>query len=272
MEMIKAIDGNNYIKEKIKSGIPFIASKMGAVEQRVIIAKLNNNYNSVRSMASDNAGITPSDDATLDFFFDEYTQALQNTDILGSMCMDSEKMIISKYSPNSIFSELRLLEPFYFENPWSEMLAALNVLIIHPFEATIQKQYSIREQLFANEKILPKFNLLTIKAEQTNGGGMDNNKPFIESLNIMKSKIDSFNFDIAIIGCGAYGLLLANYIKNKGKQAVHIGGGMQILFGIKGRRWDAHPEISSMYNESWCRPLDEEKTRNYNIIEGGTYW
>jgi hypothetical protein len=57
-----------------------------------------------------------------------------------------------------------------------------------------------------------------------------------------------------------------------GKQAIHIGGGLQILFGIKGKRWDVHPEISAMYNDYWARPMDNEKTINFQSIEGGTYW
>lgn len=42
------------------------------------------------------------------------------------------------------------------------------------------------------------------------------------------------NFDTAIIGCGAYGMPLAAQIKNAGRQAIHLGGAVQLLFGIKG--------------------------------------
>lgn len=272
MNTIKGIEGNNIIKEKILSKDPFIATKLGAVEQSVIIAKINNNLNSVRVMASHNAGITPSDDETLNFFFTEYTGALRNCDMIGSMGQHNEQFIISEFSPHASYYELRYLEPFYYENPWSESLKDLNVLVIHPFEETIKKQYSIKDKLFNNPKILPDFNLKTIKAVQTNGGGRVDSKPFIESLQIMKDKIDSIEFDVALIGCGAYGLLLGNYIKNKNKKAIHIGGGLQILFGIKGKRWDVHPEVSAMYNEHWCRPSEDEKTLNIQVVEGGTYW
>lgn len=272
MEIIKGVEGNNLIKNKILSGEAFIATKLGAVEQSVIMSKLNNNYNSIRDFASKNAGITPSDDQTLNYFFENYTESLRNCDMVGSMEQPNERFIISKYVPNAIYSELRYLEPFYYDNPWSQSLLGLNVLIIHPFEQSIINQYSIREKLFVNKKILPEFNLLTIRSEQTNGGGRAESKPFIESLEIMKNKIDSIDFDIALIGCGAYGLLLSNHVKLKNKQAIHIGGGLQILFGIKGRRWDVHPEISSLYNENWCRPMDDEKTINIQLVEGGTYW
>jgi len=273
MEIIKAFDGNEFIKNKIITGEPFIASKMGGVEQNIMLTYLNNgNFDGIRHMGSVNAGITPANDETLTFFCEKYASALNNTNILGSMGMPNEVQIINKYTKNCKLSELRLLEPFYFENPWSKTLEGKNVLIIHPFEQTIISQYKKHEQLFVNKKILPKFNLLTIKAEQTNGGGLTNSKPFIESLEIMITKMDKINYDIAIIGCGAYGLLLADHAKRKEKQAIHIGGGLQIMFGVKGKRWDVHPEISAMYNEHWVRPMDEEKTINFHAIEGGTYW
>jgi hypothetical protein len=133
-------------------------------------------------MASNNAGITPADDYTLSYFNRKYINALGDVDILGHMPSHQEKYLISRYAPQSEFSELRLLEPFYFENPWSEALKGKKVLVIHPFEDTILNQFINRDKLFDNKKILPKFDLITIKAEQTNGGGTGNNKPFKESL------------------------------------------------------------------------------------------
>jgi hypothetical protein len=88
----------------------------------------------------------------------------------------------------------------------------------------------------------------------------------------MMEKINNIDFDVALIGCGAYGLILSNHVKKLNKQAIHIGGGLQILFGIKGRRWDVHPEISQLYNNSWVRPSNNEKTLNIDVVEGGTYW
>jgi hypothetical protein len=273
MEIIKAIEGNSFIKSKINSGKPFIASKMGGVEQNIMMSYIyGGNYANVRSMASNNAGITPPNDENLNFFSEKYGKALGNIDILGLMGINSEKEIIDKFTTDCKLSELRFLEPFYFDSPWSESLFDKRVLIIHPFEETIVNQYKKRELLFENKKVLPKFDIFTIKAVQTNGGGTKDSKPFKESYEIMENKINTIDFDIALIGCGAYGLLLASHIKDMGKQAIHIGGGLQILFGIKGKRWDVHPEISSMYNNHWVRPLDTEKTINFQIIEGGTYW
>ena len=77
---------------------------------------------------------------------------------------------------------------------------------------------------------------------------------------------------IALIGCGCYDIPLSTYIKGLGKQSIIIGGGLQILFGIKGSRWDRHNIISKLYNDNWIRPSESEKPNNFKSIEGGCYW
>ena len=148
------------------------------------------------------------------------------------------------------------------------------MLVIHPFEESIRKQYSRRTVLFQNEKVLPPFDLLTLKAVQSLGSIHDRSRfqNWFEALNWMEEKVNSLTFDIALIGCGAYGLPLAAHVKRMGKKAVHLGGATQILFGIKGARWEGIPEISKLFNEYWIRPAEEEKPDNYKQIEGGSYW
>ncbi len=270
---MEAREGNLVIKMLIKKGKPFIATKMGTIEQGIVFCRMARcGFDNIRWLASDVAGVSPNDDDTLNEFASEYARCLGNINILGLMDNPYEKLVISKYCPGRITCGLRCLEPFYFDIPWSSELLGKKVLVIHPFEESIINQYSRKELIFKDQNVLPDFELLTLKSEQTHGGGVDGSRPFFEGLDLMKSKMDAIDYDIALIGCGAYGLLLADHAKKREKQAVHIGGGLQILFGIKGGRWDKHPEISALYNEYWVRPLDSEKPRNISIVEGGTYW
>ena len=88
----------------------------------------------------------------------------------------------------------------------------------------------------------------------------------------MKDDIDGHTFDVALIGAGAYGLPLSAHVKRSGKVAIHLGGALQILFGIKGRRWEAMPQISRFFNEAWVRPGAGETPDGNAKIEGGCYW
>ena len=65
------------------------------------------------------------------------------------------------------------------------------------------------------------------------------------------------------------------FIKNKmHRQAMHIGGTLQVLFGIKGARWEGEPYNydKKLYNEFWVRPGEKLKPQNYMDVEGGCYW
>ena len=63
-------------------------------------------------------------------------------------------------------------------------------------------------------------------------------------------------FEEYYIGCGAYGLPLTSMLKASGKKAIHLGGATQILFGIKGKRWDheaTYDYVRNFYNENWVK-------------------
>jgi hypothetical protein len=143
---------------------------------------------------------------------------------------------------------------------------------VHPFEQSIRQQYARRKLLFQDESILPEFELLTLKAVQSSAGNKVDFADWFEALDWMCEKIRAMNFDIAIIGAGAYGLPLASYVKRIDKKAVHLGGATQILFGIRGSRWDKEPIVSRLYNEHWVRPSADEILDNFKLVEQGCYW
>jgi len=49
-------------------------------------------------------------------------------------------------------------------------------------------------------------------------------------------------------------------------------GMVQMLFGIKGKRWDLKPISKELYNSSWIRPSMEERPEHANEVENGCYW
>lgn len=72
-----------------------------------------------------------------------------------------------------------------------------------------------------------------------------------------------------------------------GKTAVHLGGGLQLLFGIKGKRWDdsnygvkefaqyeglMDKPYCSLYNNHWIRPLPSDTPKNIKKLDGAIYW
>lgn len=51
-----------------------------------------------------------------------------------------------------------------------------------------------------------------------------------------------------------------------------MGGVTQMLFGIKGARWDMHHEASKLYNDYWIRPEAKYIPKNAKDVEEGCYW
>ena len=228
------------------------------------------------SQMTSNAGFWPATHKNAEKFAECYIDGSRNIDVLGSW-IQSEAYFDKELS-NATKVHLFALEPFFSNYPWTRALKDKKVLIIHPFIETIKSQYLKRDHLFVNKEILPSFDILLYKSIQSIGGN-SNYSDWFEALDKMKKDIDMINFDIAVVGCGAYGLPLAAHIKRTGRKSVHMGGVTQILFGIRGARWEKPVPTMCKYgyypdlmNEYWVRPGDDEKPKTANKVEGGCYW
>lgn len=175
-------------------------------------------------------------------------------------------------SPHVRYAALDQLEPYDYLHPWSRALEKKKVLVVHPCADTIKQQYKRRKQLWENTEVLPDFELMTIKAVQSLAGESVPYKDWFDALHHMESQMDSVDYDVVIVGCGAYGFSLAAHAKRMGKKAIHLGGATQILFGIKGKRWDELPAVNRFYNDSWVYPSIEETPKHKDKVENGCYW
>ena len=226
----------------------------------------------VRTTIRELSGFFPSTDENLARFAEEMLEDSRLIDVIATWVPGEKR--VAHYFPNAKAIPLADLEPFMHADPWSEALAGKKVLVIHPFEESIRAQMAKRELLFADPRMLPPFELKTLKAVQSLGGDTLGGRfaSWFEALDWMKARVSETDFDVAIIGAGAYGMPLAAHVKRLGKKAVHMGGGSQILFGIRGKRWDEHPRFQHLFNEHWIRPLESEAPRNFQSVEAGCYW
>ncbi len=166
--------------------------------------------------------------------------------------------------------------PFKWNNPWTRLLKGKKVLVVHPFVDSIKEQYEKRNILFENPDVLPEFEkLILVKAVQSIAcnGKNTNFRSWFDALKSMEDEIDKHEYDIAIVGCGAYGFPLAAHCKEKGKIAIHMAGWTQMLFGIYGNRWvKDQPEYKKYINDYWIRPLKKDRPKGLEKVENGAYW
>lgn len=220
-----------------------------------------------------NAGFFPANEYTLSQYAELCIEDSTYVDILGSWQI--KEYFLRDQLKLATKIRLRHLEPDFFtydaSHEWTQCLAGKKVLVVHPFADTIQLQYHKKDKLFFDPNFLPDFDLQTLKAVQSIGGSVKFNSWF-DALDYMKNQVTQIDFDIAIIGCGAYGFNIAAHVKRLGKKAIHLGGATQLLFGITGRRWEERADYRKIINEHWTRPMLHETPTQSTNVENGCYW
>jgi hypothetical protein len=286
---------NELIYKSIIDKKPYIVSRFGNVELDIILNYLsinhnknniNNKYityiyskitgrqpyfwkNSNIARFNLNAGFFPQDPKMIEKYCELIIYNLDKIDILGSW-IRSEKYI-NEMLINAKRTELSSIEPFHANLPWTHSLINKKVLVIHPFDQLIIKQYENIKLIYPNE-LMPNFKLIALKAVQSSGGANTEYENWFNALEYMQNKIVEIDFDIAIIGAGAYGMPLSYFIKDIGKVAIHMGGVTQLLFGIKGSRWVYNKNYNQYFNKYWVTPKAELKPPLADKIENGCYW
>jgi len=227
------------------------------------------------------SGFFPPTHENVEKFCEMMLEDAKQVDILGSWIKNEYQ--VKNWLQNASFVQVLWLEPYHARNPWSRALAGKKVVVVHPFSKQIKDQYvENRTRLFANPEVLPEFRLRIVPAVQSLGGEDNGFQDWFEALEWMKSEIDKEDYDICLIGCGAYGFPLAAHCKRRGKKAIHLGGALQLLFGIKGRRWEKpnygmkefgrQNVYNELFNQYWIYPGECGKAKNAKQVEGSCYW
>lgn len=283
---------NEQIIKLIQKNNPFIISRLGIGAETYmtydydVLKKINTKYLHPKTKTLYNAGIyfKPNDFYKLELFLKQYDKALFNSDLLASFQNSSITNIQNYFSEKYYLSQIysRALEPFYqiLENikPWTHYLYGKKVLIINPFVESFKKQLNNNFQIFKdNEKkiFLEGQEFIFYKTYQTIAGNHIHDD-WLQTFMLMCQDISKLEFDIALLGCGGYGLPLCNFIKTKlKKSSIYIGGGLQLLFGVMGKRWENNElwkKIIKENNTKFIKPSKNELCDNLKTIEEGCYW
>jgi hypothetical protein len=220
-----------------------------------------------------NAGVYPPEPAVFSRFCQTYAHALASLDVLAVWFNFGEHAARCSFMPQASLTELDALEPYYNDRPWSRHLAGKRVLVVSPFATTIEAQYQRRREIWrAKPEMLPDFQLRTVRVPLSSYLVSPPYPDWFAALEAMRQQMAAAPFDAAIVGAGAWSLPLVAHAKSLGAWALHLGGVTQILFGIRGHRWERNERIMAFCNEAWVRPSASETPQNVQEIEGGCYW
>lgn len=280
----------DFIRAGILSGRPFMAGKVGTGDNETMLRYMDIHDkeacllkwfkllvgrrrpfwwdNSIRAGIGVCAGVFPPTVEGIEEFCRIYETYLPEMDGFAS-CADGETRIHDRYCPKAVPITWDSLFPVFRGYTWMDALRGKRVLVVHPFVKTIVSQYEkAREvELHKNQGPFPDFDLLVYKPVNSIGGKNSEFSSWNDALRSMEKDLSKLNFDVALIGCGVYGVPLSAHVKRMGRAAVHTGGTTQLLFGIKARRFDHW----NCYNENWVHPMSDDVPPNLTQIEGGSF-
>ncbi len=277
--------GNDFIRNNLLKNKPFAAAKIGGIECSALQEFFRKDdlsdwfkqmhWTTLADAMFNNAGIYPKTEEDMLNWAEIFSSSLKEIDLLAVWNPQyDEDLIIANWAQNSHLTTMRALEPFYHTNSWSDALEGKKVLVISPFTETITSQYKNKHDVWPpnGDFTLPDFDLQTLRCPLSPALVRPEHKSWSTALNSMCEKISNIDFDVALIGAGAYSIPLCSFIKEIHRSSIHIGGGLQILFGVKGSRWANHEIINTFFNNHWVYPSAKETPGDTSLIEGSCYW
>lgn len=290
-------EGARELVRVMQTGLPYAAGKLGTsefdalrwyiVHRRNKSAVIEYPYHIRRHMVV-NAGLFPDGPDTLDKWAEHMLcNVLPEMDLMiewNPGVKHQEYTFLETYAPHSKRTVLRALEPYYEESVYDRYTLAIpegsKIAIISPFSDTLLEQIPKLHTIWSG---LPVWgNGVTFIPIQTFYS------PLVASsvkhqwtahihnwqaaCDDIVEKVRAVGATYAFVGCGALSLPIVAALKRAGCIAIHTGGATQILFGIKGRRWDSHAVISRFYNSAWIRPVAHEIPDGGREIENGCYF
>lgn len=232
-----------------------------------------------------NAGVFPNTRDSVDRWCVAYAKALALMDGGAAGWYEptcaKELALLDVYAPTAFRTPLRSLEPYYMQagQRWTERLQG-RVCVVSSFAKTIEGQ--LRKDIWRGEQA----GLLDISGVEWsfvrtgyspsiaagNAEWPAGCRTWEDAVAYVTKAVIATGANTALIGCGGLGMVIAGELRAAGVSCIVLGGAIQVLFGVKGRRWARHDVISRFWNDAWVSPAQEEVPKAAVIVEGGCYW
>lgn len=80
------------------------------------------------------------------------------------------------------------------------------------------------------------------------------------------------SFDVALVAAAGLSIPLVAAAKRMGKVAISLGGDLQVLFGVRGKRWKNKERWKRDYFNSWWIDMPEERKPKITGFCQDSYW
>jgi hypothetical protein len=286
-------EGNYIIAQNIRLNCKFMVYRIGGTEAACVNDFLSTccrqrapRKESLIKRAALESGVFPPREDVYDKFINLTIDAITQSNIYCDMtplAWPDVLVIGNKIAPHAVRVPYYSITSFWegnghvldASNPsWLYQLVGKVVLVVSMFHITGPRQYN-RE-----DSRVPRFKELKwIAPPQSYAGQVPKgyeNKTWIDALDDTARKIaDAGYFDVALLSCGAYGGPLQTHIRQLNASSIYVGGTLQAIFGIKGRRWarwydkwiQTHPDEKNW----WVKPDKRERPKKCDLVEDCPY-
>jgi len=262
------------IKDSMGAG-NLLVGRFGTIEFEVIWAMKHGTVKpDMLAILERNAGVFGTR-AQIEAWAAEYSQAVEEADIMATGWYEPIKLREQKFLAGFRCKQvaLRALEPYYWpaETQWSRALSG-KVCVVSSFADTIMKQIKkdIWPGMFSNIEwsavrtgYAPSLALGRANWPEDPSSWEDCVKGVVDEVLLINPRY-------VIIGCGGLGMIIGRRLKAN-RICLVLGGATQVLFGIKGKRWERH-EISKFWGPDWVWPDPSETPGGASEVERGCYW
>jgi hypothetical protein len=270
------------IRTNIDSGRPFCAGRVGGEEQTIVvwgmkIPKIGKYGLRIPASFSDthlgatNAGVRPRTKKSYEAFASLAFNSLKQVDLLAVWHTPLEYAILSKVVPNPVICDVEELSPtMRNEDHWIDSLCDKRILVVSPFKSSIEMQVPKLNEVWKTRSWKWRADFEVVKFPYL----IDDDVPqtWQQVWDAMLLIVKKAHYDVALFGCGGLGMPLAAAAKTAGRIGIHMGGHLQLLFGIYGKRHLEQFWHARCINEAWVRPKTEEKAKTANRVKNGAYW
>jgi hypothetical protein len=275
------------LRNAINEGRGAIIGRHGTIELTVLLTHKYHNmiYPDQLKVLERNAGIFPTSMSYILDWIRDYKDAAAESDAMAvgwySPLALPELQYLQFQAPNIVKLPLRSLEPYYLKSSesWTRALEGQHVAVVSSFTESIAKQLENLYEIWINDRqnILSaniKWSLIRSYYSPSLGQGKCEWAvgDWKQAVDTMEKQVLDSGAKICLIGCGGLAMPLALRLKKHGIICIILGGAIQILFGIKGKRWESHGVISKFFNDTWIFPDVDEIPGGSNNVEGGCYW
>lgn len=285
----------NDLGTAIQTKTPYATGKIGYSEQHwmyyeILIGK-EKDINKIKGFEKDlsfhglkQEGVFPGNPDFYLEFNKFYVTHVKNIDCLGICYRPWEREIFEYYelknkkihyphqqTVNYDPTEEKICYLPYFENK--------RILIVCPFAGILKQRATkeIYEGIWSNTEKKRWFYPKVVEAlEFPYGFEKETQRQYstvMELFEYITNEINKREFDVALIGAGGLAIPIASHVKSMGKVSIDLGGHLQVIFGVLGKRYRNLESWKKRFINAWWVDMPEKyRPKETDVCDKGAYW